>query len=840
MSWVRSHCVVPFAFAAALLLVAIAAPMSLALDEDDQQFLSELRQRRLFRLSADWLTRQLQSQDITAQSRAELTAELIRVQAARAAQSAPDGNRAALWAVARKTAADYLLATNADDGARLLVAVQDALTPLARGELLRHEWEAGVGDGATRDDALASIRDAVKRLGEVEKELKKQIAAGRDDGGLTAEQRISLVFNVRFQQARAMKNRALCYRSEDASRIDALQQALTQLDALLREIAADDALASPAHLERARCLRLLGRIDEATAEIKSITDADPPISVRLQATAETARLFLSASRLDQAEASLSKQIEAIGESPEFDFALLQTYVAQWRAAAAKNDAAKRDAYRTKAKAAVAMIETQHGPYWRRRADRVLIEAAGETGASGDYEILLRTADRLYQRGEFNEAVAAYASAGDQLVAAGDVDQAFSMYYKAALVEHQRKRHPQAAARFALAAAKSPQHELASKAQLLAAYNYSRVAGENPAAIEIYAATLEELLATWPQSPSADTARLWLGKLRSSQKSWGEAIDLLLAISPSSNEYAEGITVASKTARSWLNDLTANQKPTETTAENVATKFDEAFAAGGGAKEGWNGVNRLAVLTAASLRVRYQTGDRKASIERLETALTESPDADAAWKSQARTVLVVGLASTTGRTGDAQPYLAKLATQSPTELMEMLQVLSQQGKFLPEGAQRQLASLQLTAVGLLNPKTSQLTKQQQMTLRMVEANALQQAGRRTEAKTVFEALAKANLRDGAIQQSYAEFLAQSQDRTELNAALSQWRRVAAGSRPKTDSWWRAKYQIALTQFRLGEKQEAANLIRYLQATPPGLASSPLREQFEALLKRSTSE
>ena len=71
---------------------------------------------------------------------------------------------------------------------------------------------------------------------------------------------------------------------------------------------------------------------------------------------------------------------------------------------------------------------------------------------------------------------------------------------------------------------------------------------------------------------------------------------------------------------------------------------------------------------------------------------------------------------------------------------------------------------------------------------------------------------------------------------MERALAQWRVVAQGSRPQTERWFRAKYEVAHLNFRLGDKAQAAQLIKYLEVTPPGLDATPLKRQFLELLQQ----
>ena len=98
-----------------------------------------------------------------------------------------------------------------------------------------------------------------------------------------------------------------------------------------------------------------------------------------------------------------------------------------------------------------------------------------------------------------------------------------------------------------------------------------------------------------------------------------------------------------------------------------------------------------------------------------------------------------------------------------------------------------------------------------------------------------ALAREHPHQATVQVAYAEQLLASENREQLQLALDQWRRVASKTPPRAARWFRAKYAVALAQFKLGDKQAAAKLIRYLQATED-LAASGLEREFGDLLER----
>jgi hypothetical protein len=72
---------------------------------------------------------------------------------------------------------------------------------------------------------------------------------------------------------------------------------------------------------------------------------------------------------------------------------------------------------------------------------------------------------------------------------------------------------------------------------------------------------------------------------------------------------------------------------------------------------------------------------------------------------------------------------------------------------------------------------------------------------------------------------------------LEKALDQWRNVEARTAPRSDRWFRAKYHVAELQYRLGNKEQAAKMIRLLAVLHPDLGGPELKRRFVELLART---
>jgi tetratricopeptide (TPR) repeat protein len=330
--------------------------------------------------------------------------------------------------------------------------------------------------------------------------------------------------------------------------------------------------------------------------------------------------------------------------------------------------------------------------------------------------------------------------------------------------------------------------------------------------------------------------MWLGRFREHERAWHEAIVAYLSVSPRAAEFEAAAEAAGRCSYQWMEELKAAGQPLDSQADRVAAYFEDVImGADRRLPAQWNSVARYAAVTAARLRLQYQSTAHAHVTSMLQAAIDGSPDAPETWKATARSLQVVALAGQTAYRDKAQETLRQIAGGEPAEMLKMLVNLAALGRSAPSRANADLASLQLEAVELLWPKKEQLPRSSQLTLECIRARALADVGKRAEAHELFEILARDNPNDGQIQESYAEFLLDGRDQSTLKKALDQWRLVASKSRPRSDAWYQAKYSLALAEFKLGNKQRSAQLIRYLQFTPPGLEATERKSQFLALLK-----
>jgi hypothetical protein len=144
---------------------------------------------------------------------------------------------------------------------------------------------------------------------------------------------------------------------------------------------------------------------------------------------------------------------------------------------------------------------------------------------------------------------------------------------------------------------------------------------------------------------------------------------------------------------------------------------------------------------------------------------------------------------------------------------MLQCLGRLAETAQPQVGTELARLQLKAIELLHPHRGRLSRTNQQALEKIHTQALV-----------------------AIEEEHASVLLAQNDRQSLQQALQKWRELEKKSPPGSPRWFRAKYSIAFSHYRLGNKQQADKIIRLLQLLHPDSGGPEMKTRFNDLLQR----
>jgi hypothetical protein len=487
---------------------------------------------------------------------------------------------------------------------------------------------------------------------------------------------------------------------------------------------------------------------------------------------------------------------------------------------------------------IAQMERLHGTYWSRRGEALL---AGQVSTStlppSDLDLLVRSAESHYRAGQTDAALAGYDRAAAFAAAHKRPQEAFDLAYAAATIEHERKRHGAAADRYRKLATSMRENAKAGEAHLLAVFNAAEEAKlREPVPLDEYTALLEEHLELWPRGRTADQANWLLGRLKEHQGDWPAAIEAYARISPEHPQVADALAAIERGYAIQIERLRGEGRPTQELVTRAAKHFEGLFLdESGRLPERWSPLQRAVAQSAARiwLLAAPPQADRAERIARA--ALANTQDAEASWKAGMTGTLLAATAAQ-GRFEAARQLLSEVAAAGPQDLLALLEALTLATQSAAPAGRRESAALASEVARLLSGKRSELTPTGQAQFDRLEAQALADAGQTSEALKRFAELARQYPRDGQVQEQYALLLVAAGDKTSLETALVKWRELEQRSQAATPRWFRAKYSLALTHEKLGNKQRAAQIITLTQVLHPDLGGPELKARFLELLAR----
>ena len=804
--------------------------------DDEIALVHGMRERRLFDLAQLHCADLLRDPSFSSIERVKVTVERIRCYAEHALH-VPPKDRKSLWDKARSVAAEFEQ-VDPRNSRLVLVRVQDALTLLAQGELLRHETEVAADPLQSRAAALETIRAAVRLLDAISSGLEKEIPARQQEsatnGQLSLDELYSLRNHIWYQLARAYRNRGLCYEATSDDRLAALSQVVKQNDELLIQLADEDALCWVVELERISALRSLGDLVAARQRLEFVATSPVEGKTRVLLEVERIRLLLAEDHLEEALEWFSRP-EQPQRSAALDFVRLECYLIQWQAVDAAVESSAVDEWHQRSLALVQSIESTYGSYWGRRANLLLIRYAGTMENSSSIAVLARSADEMYRRGDLAAAARTYLEAADRWVREGDADAAFKSLSKAALVEEARGEFRTAIQIMRDASCGYPDQAQASSAHLYAVQLAIREARQDVQFLSTYEVLLAEHLKLWDRAASANQVRVWQALVHESRQEWLQAAAAYGAVRPSSSLFAKALEGA---GTCWENALRGLSQPRQQAVPEAlaAAEYFEGVVAQLKQEEAtrFTQLARFCQFQAAKCRLDHAgTGAAAAELLLLQ-ALGDVTKDEVSWRSEALAMLVVALAAQPGREAEAWQRLKSMVQASTAERFSLAVALARIRQQASLNDRPQIARLELQTLNALEKNAAQLSPPQLLTLARMRTQALASFKDRDFAAAQLRPLAVAHPKDLEIQVAWAEFLLTAGEKELLVEALECWRLISSRTKKNSPIWFRAKYSIALTYFRLGQKSEASQRLRYLQATTD-LSKTPLEEAILALLK-----
>ncbi len=286
----------------------------------------------------------------------------------------------------------------------------------------------------------------------------------------------------------------------------------------------------------------------------------------------------------------------------------------------------------------------------------------------------------------------------------------------------------------------------------------------------------------------------------------------------------------------IEGLRGEGKPTQELVVQAARHFEGLFLdESNRLPERWSPVQRAAALNAARIWLLATPPDYERAQRIARAALADTQEVEPSWKAAVTGVLLASTAGQ-GRIEAARQLLADVAAAGPQDLLTLLEALNQLTQAAPADSRPALAGLASDVARLLSPRRSELPPAGQAQFDRLEAQMLADSGQAAEAVHRFAELSRQHPRDGQIQEQYALLLSSAGNKPSLETALIKWRELEQRSQAATPRWFRAKYYLALTHEKLGNKQQAAKIITLTQVLHPDLGGPELKPRFLELLAR----
>ncbi|MBX3417788.1 MAG: hypothetical protein KF851_09305 [Pirellulaceae bacterium] len=804
--------------------------------DDTQKMVQGLRDRGLFDLADLFANRWLEKKDIDPVTQANLVIEQVRTQMARAIQI-PLPERNAAWDAAQTVAEDFL-GQNPQHPRRAMIEIQQALALQAEGRLISAEKKVGAVDATIEERGLRQLREARKRLEQIERDLKRLFAQAPDkptkDGRLTNEQLHSIAANTRFQAALTSLELAGYYPPDDRlNRIDVLISVVSRLEETISQVDAKNVLAISAKLRLIEAWRMMGNFADAQRALKELPVKNLPDDLQQLFWEQSLLLAVDQGQPRSALSVVEALENAPGLKPTTQMALLQLLFAL----AANSNESERGDWLRRATNLIGRIEGTQGNYWARLAERTLVQHVGsgrpETMAGSDSESLdmvARVGDAAFREERWEDALRAYESAVVEALVNQEWSVAYTVGFKSAQASEKLRQHQAAADRLLEIVARAPDDPYAPPAHLRAIWNVSQL-GQDAEQKSRFHDLLQEHLQKFPASETRDQARLWLARYQLAEGQTAAALENYLQIPPTSTIAPQASRDLRAAIPRHLSELRAQSatvatKAAERISRELLTRLQQSAAEDTRLTES----DSHLALALTPLVNEFKTADDQELARYLELARLIPGAVQTDWYVFNSSALISLYAQRSEQQSRAGELIAEIQT-NPAALLNLYELLSKQQaasqptpKLLGEWLNRTTAALEATSS---DPAQRGLWQ-------MERAKLLLAAGEHAEARAILEPLAAASPNRLDIQIALARALAASSE--THTQALDQWRRVSAKTKEQSDDWFEARYEIARLLFETGQKDRAAEVLRFMQAVPPGWTQSKKRSDFDALFEK----
>ena len=552
------------------------------------------------------------------------------------------------------------------------------------------------------------------------------------------------------------------------------------------------------------------------------------IDDRQQVNAEWIRALSEAGQMEEAIAVAGKSTLA-STSPRLDLARVELFVAM---AGQDSD----PAWQQRALDLTAGIEQQHGGYWGRLANLSVVGTASSQGAPGtNLDLLIRVADEAQRKKQWPEAIKALDAAFEKSAAAGQQEIAWKLGFRAASIAQTLQQHDNAADRFESLASSYPNLEQSHTGQLMACWNLTRtMQGDSEKQLR-YESMLESLIEKWPNSSSADQARIWLAAIRRAQENWAAAIGLLLDINPASQLFSRAVIDLRLATQRFMNQPELSPESGRNVQSALVVRLAPLLdVASEAMPDNWPTTRAWILITLSESSMIYGT-DVPRDLDTGLSQLTEAPGLPASLVDHVKTMQLIARL----KSGSiASLSKVKVSPEFQQEQLNLFLAALTQFRNGTYTVSVEVAPALMWVYEYYESEISELPDSSKRAWDLATLEALLASGQSSQAVDLAQQMADIRYpRDLAVQLRTAELLTQlsANDAAQQEAALRQWRKIARASRQNSSTWYRAKYQVASLLSEQGNKAEALKLLKFIQAVPPGWENAPDPAAFDELFR-----